>query len=139
MNRLDEIKARLKAATPGPWEPVVFNDGLWNECMGVRGPNPYRENQIEPFAMNQWFCHSAEDGDKATESSYANMRLMGHAPSDLAYLLSALESAEKVVEAARVVVSNIEAFYYKNKPLELNPLAKSLAAHDKEVENINAA
>lgn len=79
-DRLDEIKARLKAATPGPWilkRVRECGDDLWLDTL----------------------CSA-----KTKEQGDNDVALLAHAPSDLAYLLSALESAEKVVEAARLAM-----------------------------------
>lgn len=97
---LEAVEARCAAASPGPWEPVLFNEGLWNECMGISGTNPYGHNRIETLAQNQWFSHGPEDEDRATESCYANIRLMAHARTDLPAAIEEIKKLRAEVDRA---------------------------------------
>lgn len=79
MTRLEEIRARLKAATPGPWE---WDGRVWGYDKEQEAPwlNDREGNRI------LWGEINAHKRDA---------ELISHAPSDLAYLLSLLESSEK--------------------------------------------
>lgn len=68
VKRLSEIEARLKAATPGPWE-VASNEIAGGLCIYRVGTNPATEFSIADFV-------SRKDGD-----------LIANAPTDLALLV----------------------------------------------------
>lgn len=77
MTRLDEIRARLEAATPGPWEayharfPNAYGEGFWR----VDGPH-----------------------ERGYEGGFerADADLIAHAPEDLRLLLAVAEAAKDV-------------------------------------------
>lgn len=74
MGRLDEIRARLEAATPGPWETFGF------EVNGVKS----RLNKVKPARDNHSFTHISLSHDEDAE-------FIAHAPEDIAYLLAEIE------------------------------------------------
>lgn len=75
MTRLDEIKARLEKATPGPW--------------AVAGRNGYL-NQVE-------IAPAIATAYGAGEEVQANAALIAHAPADIAYLLGEVERLREVL------------------------------------------
>lgn len=79
--RIDEIEARLKAATPGPWriKPSAFE----RHCIG----SDTRSTAKALFNMG------SEDAEVE-----ANAELIAHAPEDERYLLDALRAAEEKVD-----------------------------------------
>jgi hypothetical protein len=77
--RIEEIKARLQAATPGPWEYQERSDAYTHI---VRTP------------PSRFLCQLSQDTSGVTE---ANARLIASAPSDISWLLSRLEDAERRV------------------------------------------
>lgn len=94
MDRIDEIRERLSKATPGKWE--------------VRAQLPYseamllfvgREDGNRSLASGMWNAGPGLERDKN------NFEMIAHAPSDLAYLLSQLDAARKVVEAGERLAS----------------------------------
>ena len=70
-DRIEEIKARLDAATPGPW------------------PDDYVYDTIRHIARNCEF-ESVTDPDFGWDR-YSDSPLIAHAPDDIAYLLTELE------------------------------------------------
>jgi hypothetical protein len=79
MSRIDEIRARLAAATPGPWRI-----GSWGACV-VAGPDAVdvatAARQVPP-------------GGGYFQGEYPDAALIAAAPDDLAYLLSEAERLE---------------------------------------------
>ncbi len=72
---LSEIKARLSAATPGPWELIDSDDNQ----MVVK---PHGKKKIEPIcALAGMFARTKD------------FELIAHAPQDLRTLLAMLEKA----------------------------------------------
>jgi hypothetical protein len=87
MSRLDEIRARLKAATPAPWK---LDDGNW---------------QVEREENRSFVCDlrdtPGEDPRFACEvHAYDNGELIAHAPEDIAWLLA---KCERYREALREI------------------------------------
>lgn len=82
---LEAIKARLAAATPGPWD----TDGstVWAE---VIVPDPRDQTGQTPM----------QDRELVAESGGADAHLIAHAPEDLAALLAENERLRAVAEAA---------------------------------------
>lgn len=86
MTRLDEIAARLEAATPGPWEAYGTTVAAMTgpgECGGCSGlPSPAHE----PACLWSEVAGAGElDAD-----------LIAHAPADLAALLAVVREVAKV-------------------------------------------
>ena len=80
MSRLDDIEARLKAATPGPWtddaeECVVFTAGGAEEIADIYS------------------------GERSAE----NAALIANAPTDIEWLLKVARAAERMSEASKPV------------------------------------
>lgn len=78
MSRVDEIKARLEAATPGPWRTNKFVTFIEAEKDGefiCQFPNYYNYN--------------------------GNSNLVANAPADIAFLLSEVERLKKALNTAR--------------------------------------
>jgi hypothetical protein len=48
--RLDEIQARLAAATPGPWEAALLDD--WTDSTTVEGPSFVSGNEFTPDELH---------------------------------------------------------------------------------------
>lgn len=94
MGRLDEIRARLAAATPGPWR--VAHHGTW-------------EVEAPP--------HQVVADCGTVDRAEADATLMAHAPDDLAYLLDRLDTLAGLladqqrafVEATRVQQERVAA------------------------------
>lgn len=88
--KLDEIKARLQAASPGPWDNLKGpgTNNLW----GIR----CRNNSKRDTNWKDWICLISlmpvvEQADK-------NAEFIAHAPTDIAQLISALEIAMEALE-----------------------------------------
>lgn len=82
MTRLEEIEARLAAATPGPWfrspEGGLRLDGM-STVRAREGNRPVARIRAVDRAELQ------DDPDAQTE---ADAEFIAHAPADIAYLLS---------------------------------------------------
>ncbi len=74
--RLAEIRARLEAATPGPWVASEGDGATWVDSVGRNG---------------LLVCNT---GVISNRYSTANTRLIANAPADLAYLLAELAAAQ---------------------------------------------
>lgn len=85
MNPLSLIKARLAAATPGPWK--AFERGSWGGCgFGVATT----DNPSEQDEVKEWFvCEST------LPSASNNAEFIAHAPTDIARLIKALEKCRE--------------------------------------------
>jgi hypothetical protein len=67
--RLDEIEARLKAATPGPWTPcIAFTSDGYSTLLPTADPD--------------------------VPVTVADMKLITHAPEDIVYLLERIRKLE---------------------------------------------
>ncbi len=88
MKSLDEIKARLKAATPGPWKVDA------KECKGKHvvtdAPFEYRI-----AVANEYYESGAKDAS-----------LIAHAPTDLAFLLGLVERQQRALEYALMTLND---------------------------------
>jgi hypothetical protein len=87
MTRLDEIAARVDAATPGPWERGITTDGTRRVATILDGSTSGVE--IEDI-------HTPYD-PIATSETAANADLIAHAPEDIAALLDIVRAAQSVV------------------------------------------
>jgi hypothetical protein len=91
-DRIAQIAARLKAATPGPWytkhvEDMPFDMGV--DCGAYcQGGTAYIE---------------LPHGTGCRRATYADLQLMTNCPTDIAFLLALIDAQEKVVSAARKV------------------------------------
>jgi hypothetical protein len=91
VSRLDEIRARLEAATPGPW--VVTKD---MDCgapwLAVVAGDPDEFQKPRDYDRAMVASALREDGHNAA--------LVSNAPADLAYLLGEVERLSEKIERA---------------------------------------
>lgn len=80
MSRIDEIKARAEAATPGPWDVYV---DIWEDPKGRRSPRPWIFNN-----------DGQEDQSLLTPK---DLLFINHARDDIHYLLAEVERLQKRV------------------------------------------
>ncbi len=104
MTRLADIKARLAAATPGPWR----YDGMHNE---IARPTAEAEERYWLIVSE---CRSAPDQTRHPTDQFghafdANFDLIAHMREDMALLVAALEAALHQVGLPDSTPSN-EAF-----------------------------
>jgi hypothetical protein len=98
MTRLDEIEARLAAATPGPW--------WWRNTS-----EPYLQGARTRIVMafRRMGTHAAQpqfrdsdgllvDGGKANLNAFPDAALIAHAPADLAALLAVVKAVRTKAE-----------------------------------------
>lgn len=96
MTRLDEIVARLQAATPGPW--VVDRVSGFNSLIRVAEGRP---NEYEIIVGSQGMAGYGHD--------VHNAALIAHAPADLAYLLEHARQADAALAAAQAEAARLRA------------------------------
>jgi hypothetical protein len=89
MSRIDEIRKRLDAATPGPWE-------IHDSCSWRRIGTPGRDGNI--------VCPTNHPVDRHPDllAKLADLSLIANAPSDLAFLLAEVERYKKALDEAIV-------------------------------------
>lgn len=91
------IAARLKAATPGPWEASVSQDEDGHDIRmadAIVSPgNHFSAHFIE-------YDHGMYRGERGWKEANANADFIAHAPADVAYLLDALREARAETTAA---------------------------------------
>lgn len=88
---LEEIEARLKAATPGPWKADTSNDG----------------SSVTAATACYTVCDCA-DWVHPTEGEVSDARLIAHAPTDLAALVAEvrrLRELEHMIPLASAAVA----------------------------------
>jgi hypothetical protein len=85
-DRLAEIRARLDAATPGPWH---------RKGKAVLGPREERDLGTGPAAL----LHTGMPYDGPNGRCGANAELAANAPDDLAFLLGELDDAQRLFDA----------------------------------------
>lgn len=93
--RLDAIKDRLDAATPGPW---VADTGTRGDCV-VWGPNGrfLMNMQAEPH----WLEYAGETRSVAFDVDKRDATFIANAPADVAYLLSVVEAQAAQITKVR--------------------------------------
>ena len=113
-DRINEIRKRLAAATPGPWLWCYDGSSTWS--IGPHDPQVERVARTERY-KNDW------------DAGSANAQLIANAPTDIAFLLSRLEAAEKALRASERVINS---FRYEGTIDELiDKMGVALAAYDK--------
>ena len=80
------IKARLDAATPGPWTWTPMDDGYYCVLVGANGTEVIDDGS-----------HGGEYGGMTTDSPDAIF--IAHAPADIAALLARVAELEKALAA----------------------------------------
>ena len=90
-DRLTEIRARLDAATPGPWRVI----------------EPLSQNHRPPRRMLVADLEAAQQSSEIgnVQMSWFDTRFIAHAPADIAWLLAEVERLEKRVAMYEVVKS----------------------------------
>jgi len=97
---LTVIKARLAAATPGPWSSLAAKPG-WDADVGIIAPGC-------ECVLAECFCEFKAKGDRHPEWAEANAVLIAHAPTDLAALI---EEVERLREKIRQDQLNNHAYW----------------------------
>ncbi len=109
--RLEEIRKRVEAATPGPWVP---SDHDWGSNDGVYVPEPNEGVcTVHNHGVRSWSCfvavpannHACEIGSEA----HRNMVFIAHARSDIPFLLDEVARLRKQVEIAMGALDGIDS------------------------------
>jgi hypothetical protein len=85
VTKLDQIKAALKAATPGPWE------------VGRPGPNKCPTVGTHRGMMIAMVCYD----DEHPHQEFVNAHLIANAPEYIAWLVEQVEEAREEAEGWR--------------------------------------
>ena len=93
-SRLEEISARLNAATPGPWRVYVAIDARDHTVYGNFKSKPYLLAEIWHNGLRP----NEEHGEFAQQQSH-NADLIANAPSDITFLLSEVERLQGLLDA----------------------------------------
>ena len=97
--RLAEIRERLAAATPGPWELYATERNVIAITKG-RMRSGYRREIVHWSGFD---CSNIDDPGQVR----ANAALIAHAPSDLAYLLDEIARLTRELEQARKLIREL--------------------------------
>ena len=94
--RLGEIKARLAAATPGPWswrhDTHLVNPNLHQEFEVSANDGPdYWAKRDKATVLEAFWCN---DGTADLDASDADRQLVVNAPTDIAWLIARIEELE---------------------------------------------
>ena len=98
-DRVDAIRARLNAATPGPWEFVPGRFG------GIK----YTFTGWDGEPAQDYVISETYDGELVGERP-GNAELIANAPADLAWLLEQLEAAQARAAAAEARLERAQSF-----------------------------
>jgi len=90
MGRLDEIQARCKAATPGPWEHMQHNEDFAAGC----------GETTEFVMMRHVGLLKIGITDRPDKPHYGNAAFIAHAREDVPWLLSEVAGARSIIDAA---------------------------------------
>lgn len=92
--RLAQIRARLAAATPGPWHDTDQDDGVLRVVFGPLHPDgtiyAERTNVAGGYALAAYFPGSMENYEG---EDLHNAAFLAHSRADVEYLLAALDAA----------------------------------------------
>jgi len=104
MSELDQIKARLQAATPGPWEA---DTGVRGDCV-VWGPNGrfLMNAQAEPH----WIEYPGEKRSVSFDVDRRDAEFIAHARTDVPALLALVRAQQAKLDAAADLISEWEKF-----------------------------
>lgn len=99
--RIDQIRARLAAATPGPWEA----DEKRPRWITTAAPIEIDEADWGPEGHTMYRLGTNAD-DRAWR--YADVTLIANAPADIAWLLAELERAQAASAGVDMLVAQAE-------------------------------
>lgn len=123
--RLDEIRARLAAATDGPWSVVYESE----ECppfkpyaYAIHGPT--MQGVLESQVSDDFKAQYGHQMDEVTGVADDDAELIAHAPTDLAALLAELDRlCDELAKARAVTEDKVEVAckaYYEARAGELD-------------------
>ena len=103
MTRIDEIKARLEKATPGPWAWAHIGEKVNGYVIGnaVNGKGEDLSGHVEFFDYDEesgdivethLTFHEVVGDHEASTCNYADATFIAHAPDDIAWLIEQLEA-----------------------------------------------
>lgn len=84
MNRIDQIRARVKGATKGPWMP--------EEVLDYNLPTGFG------YVINE--SGDSVLGEADSTGQLCDVEFMAHAREDVPYLLTKLDEARRIIDAA---------------------------------------
>jgi hypothetical protein len=92
--RLEQIRARAEAATPGPWEFDSY-------CRVICNPDVFCDDEHD--GVNLAYV-PAWNGDTACQPHSDNAEFIANARADIPYLLDRLAASEREVDVLRVAL-----------------------------------
>lgn len=95
---LDPIRARLAAATPGPWHS-------WDRGIGYEVHKGRAADCLSEYGVGMESCTELNDGFRGT-FRMADADLIANAPADLAALVAEVERLREAVERVRALADN---------------------------------
>ena len=120
MNRLEEIRARAEAATPGPWSIAL---GSGHHVMTAVVARQGEDATLVCDCLPDW----AFTDDCAAEDHRANMRFIQYAREDIPALLAAVEAAMAVADNAEWGEVDMQGEFYFVRPEVMEALRAALA------------
>lgn len=103
MKRIEEIKARLEAATKGPWTRFSQDNGY--NCVVA----PYPDGGCFNIYNADVAANNLEsDETKRGHNTYNNAKFIANAPTDIQYLLFLVEAAEEMRQALEFYAEAVE-------------------------------
>jgi hypothetical protein len=97
MDKIQEIRTALAAATPGPWE--VVDTGSINIAKN------YRKNGDKHIA--HWIAEMDVQDESEEHQAYSDADLIANAPSYISYLLQQIEIKDKALKEAETFVEEL--------------------------------
>jgi hypothetical protein len=107
--KLEEIRARLEAATPGPWPGEVEIERSFSDYRV-----PSRKECEEECLFSAFYTILGANHGGALCGTYGDLTLILHAPTDIAWLVKRIEELEEELESASVPTFRYESEEPKN-------------------------
>lgn len=92
---ISEIKARLAAATPGPWKVFEHQDHS-----GLEAGPPYTQGYVKG-CVNDVCRISALGRSGVTDKQRRDIEFIANAPADIAYLLAEVKRLKAKIKSLR--------------------------------------
>ncbi len=101
---VDEIKARLEAATPGPWK--IYDNGFdVYMAAGVRNALPGERSTFDCGIIKEKSIYGGEPCEGAFDPTDPDHELIANAPTDISHLLAEREALREALEKIKDDVS----------------------------------
>jgi hypothetical protein len=98
MDRLDEIRARVEAATPGPWE---WDDSEWHRGFYAQEGRPLGDRSIGELSAGDIDVLRAHIDEEYLTGRLADAAFIAAAREDVPWLLAQIRRLRRIELAAR--------------------------------------